>query len=69
VRVGDTLGTPFDPDLDPDGTAVTVLEQDQDRHVLIVLADTPEALEAAVDRLLTGEFREDLVGNYVGVGK
>ena len=69
VRVGDTLGTPFDPDLDPDGTAVTVLEQDQDRHVLIMLADTPEALEAAVDRLLTGEFREDLVGNYVGVGK
>ena len=38
VRVGDTLGTPFTPELDPQGTFVNVLDQNQDRHVLVVLA-------------------------------
>ena len=69
VRIGDTLGTPFTPDLDPDGTSVTVLDQDQDRSVLVVLADSPRTLVGAVDRLLGGEFRSDLVTDYVGVGR
>ena len=69
IRVDDTLGTPFAPDLDPEGTALTVLDQDQDRRVLIVLADTPETLTGAVARLLAGEFRDDLVSDFVGVRK
>ena len=69
VRIGDTLGTPFAPDLDPDGTSVTVLDQNQDRHVLVVLADSPWTLDGAVNRLLDGEFRGDLVTNFVGVGR
>ena len=69
IRVDDTLGAPFAPDLDPEGTALTVLDQDQDRRVLIVLADTPETLTGAVARLLAGEFRDDLVSDFVGVRK
>ena len=69
VRIDDTLGTPFAMDLDPEGTAVTVLDQNQDRHVLVVLADTPETLAGAVTRLLVGEFRGDLVTDFVGVSK
>ena len=69
VRIDDTLGTPFAPDLDPEGTSVTVLDQNQDRHVLMVLADTPETLASAVTRLLAGEFRGDLVTHFVGVSR
>ena len=69
VRIGDTLGTPFAPDLDPEGTFVSVLDQNQDRHVLVVLADSPWTLSGAVDGLLAGEFRSDLVTDYVGVGR
>ncbi|MCY4582571.1 MAG: hypothetical protein OXE50_07230 [Chloroflexi bacterium] len=46
-----------------------MLDQNQDRHVLIVLADSPRTLAGAVDRLLDGEFRNDLVTDYVGVGR
>ncbi len=67
VRVDDTLGTPFAPELGLEGTAVTVLEQNQDRQVLLVLADTAETLTEAASRLLTGEFRNDLVSDSVGV--
>ena len=69
VRIGDTLGTPFAPELDTEGTSITVLDQNQDRHVLMVLADSPETLTGAVNRLLGGEFRGDLVTNFVGVSR
>ena len=69
VRIDDTLGTPFAPDLELERTSVTVLDQNQDRHVLVVLADTPETLAGAVARLLVGEFRGDLVSDFVGVSK
>ena len=69
VRIGDTLGTPFAPDLDPSRTSITVLDQNQDRHVLMALADNPRTLAGAVDRLLFGEFRGDLVTDFVGVGR
>ena len=67
VRVDDTLGTPFASDLDLDGTSVTVLDRDQDRYVLVILADVPENLAGAIDRLLSGEFRDSLVSDFVGV--
>ena len=69
VRIGDTLGTPFAQDLNPEGTSVIVLDQNQDRHVLMVLGDRPRTLASAVDRLFAGEFRSDLVTDYVGVGR
>ena len=69
VRVDDTLGTPFAPELGLEGTAVTVLDQNQDRQVLVVLADTPGTLTSAVSRLLGGAFRSDLVSDSIGVLK
>ena len=69
VRVDDTLGAPFAPDLDLEGTAITVLDRNQDRYVLVVLADNPETLTGAVSRLIAGEFREDLVSDFLGVRK
>ena len=69
VRVDDTLGTPFAPDLDLEGTSVIVLDQNQDRYVLVILADTPETLTDAVTSLIVGEYRGDLVSDFVGVSK
>ncbi len=67
VRVDDTLGMPFGLELDPAGTAVTVLDREGVRHVLILLADTPADLNRAVSRLLSGGFRSDLVSEVTGV--
>ena len=33
----------------------------------MILADTPEALSEAVKALLSGEFRKDLVNDFMGV--
>ena len=67
VRVDDTLGAPFAPDLDLAGTAITVLDANRERHVLILLADTPKGLQDAVKRLISGEFRDDLVSDFAGI--
>ena len=67
VRVGDTLGTSFAPDLERDETSITVLDRSGDRDVLMVLADGPESLHGAVRSLLAGEFRADLVSDFVGM--
>ncbi len=69
VRVDDTLGTPFVHDMDLEGTSVIVLDQNQDRYVLVILADTPETLTDAVTGLIVGEYRGDLVSDFVGVSK
>ena len=67
VRIDDALGTPFAPELGLAGTAVTVLEENQGRQVLLVLADTPATLETAVSRLAEGEFRADLLSDHIAV--
>ena len=69
VRVDDTLGTAFAPELGLAGTAVLVLDQSQGRDMLVVLADTPETLAGAVARLISGKFRGDLVSDFVAVRK
>jgi len=70
VRVDDTLGTPFTPDLDPTGAGIIVLDRGQDgRYVLIVLADTEETLTDTVASLINGGYRHDLVSDFVGVHK
>ena len=69
IRVDDTIGTPFAPELQLQDTAITLLNRDQGRRVLILLADTPETLAGATDRLLSGEFRADLVSDFVAIRK
>ena len=69
IRVDDTLGTAFAPELELENTAITLLGQDQGRDMLIILADTPETLAGATARLFSGEFRADLVSDFVAVRK
>ncbi len=69
IRVDDTIGTPFAPELELQDTAITLLDLDQGRGVLILLADTPETLSAATARLISGEFRSDLVSDFVAIRK
>ena len=67
VRVDDTVGMPSGLELDQAGTTLTVLDREGGRHVLILLADTPKALNRAVSELLSGGFRSELVSDVVGV--
>ena len=69
VRVDDTLGTAFAPELELDSTAVIVLDRSQSRDMLAILADTPQTLNGAVTRLFSGEFRRDLVSDFVAISK
>ena len=67
VRVDDAVGLPFGAEVDPKGTAVTVLDREGGRHVLILLADTPKTLDTAVSRLLDGKFRSNLISETASV--
>ena len=67
IQVDDSLSGPFGADMPLEGTAITVLDPNRERHVLIILADTPEALAKAVDRVLDGTYRQDLVNDLASV--
>ena len=67
VRVDDNLGTDFAGDLALENTTITILDQAQGRDMLLVLADSPTTLEGAVGRLISGEFRSDLVGDSIAL--
>ena len=67
IRIGDTLGTPFAPELELAGTSITVLDRSGERDVLMILADGPESLYGAVNGLLLGHFRAELVSDSVGM--
>ena len=67
IRVGETLRTPFSPDLDPQGSAIISLQSQDDRHILIVLAETVDTLRDAIARLESGEFRDVIVSEMLGV--
>ena len=67
IQIDDTLSVPFAQDLGRAGTAIALLHRDQGRHVLIILADMPDALTRAVDGLYSGEFKKDLVSDFLGI--
>jgi hypothetical protein len=67
VQVGNTLRLPATQEIDPNGTAVILLNRSQDRHVLVVLAHSDDALAGAVSQLGSGDFRSGLVDDFVGV--
>ena len=67
IRIGDTLGMPFAPELELAGTSIIVLDRSGERDVLMILADGPESLYGAVRSLLLGEFRAELVSDLVGM--
>ena len=67
IQVGATRRTPFTPDLEPQGTAIISLQEQDGRHILIVLADTLDTLADATARLESGEFRDGIVSELLGV--
>ena len=69
VRVNDTVTIPSAPEIDRSGAGVIALHRSQDRHVLVVLADSNETLSTVTDYLIVGYFRDGLVNENVGVYK
>ncbi len=67
IRVDDSLSGPFGGGFALEGAAIAVLDRNRDRHVLIILADTPDTLAKAVDRLLDGQYRQDQVNDFASV--
>jgi hypothetical protein len=67
IQVGETIRTPFTPDLQPEGSALISLQSQADRHILIVLADRIDTLADIAGRLESGEFRDVIVSDLLGV--
>ncbi len=67
VQVADALRTPFTPDISLVGTGIILLDQSRERHVLVILGDSPDTLADLVKRLGAGNFRDGLVADFVGV--
>ncbi len=67
VQLDGSLRTPFTADIDPAGTGTVLLHTGPDRRVLVVLADSPSALAQLVSLLQSGEFRDGLVDDFIGV--
>lgn len=67
VQVGNTLRLSPTQEIDLNGTALILLNRSQDRHVLVVLAHSEDALAGAVSQLGSGDFRSSLVDDFVGV--
>ena len=67
IQVGATLRTPFTPDLEPQNAALISLQAQDGRHILIMLADTLETLAEATARLDSGEFRDAIVSESLGI--
>jgi hypothetical protein len=69
VVVGETVNVPSISDIPSEDTSLILLNQSQDRHVLIVLAQSEEGLSKAMEQLVSGDFRSGLVDDFVGVYK
>lgn len=68
VQVSDVIRTPVTPDILAAGTGLLVLSQDdRDRRVLVLLADTERSLLNLVIALETGDFRNGLSGDDIAV--
>ncbi len=69
IQIGDSIRAPSTPDLDPGGTSIILLNRSQDRHVLVILAQSTDDLQDTVKLLASGDFRTGLVDDFVGVYK
>lgn len=67
IVIGKTIQTPFTGDIPAEGTALLYLDRSQERNVLIVLGDTDEAVGRVIDMLGSGEFRQGLVSDRLGI--
>ena len=69
VLIDDAVTIPSAPAVEPLDTAVITLHRSQDRHVLVVLADTEQSLSTVTGYLSLGKFQNGLVNENVGVYK
>ncbi len=67
VRVADILRTPFTADIPLVDTGIILLHRGQERNALVILGDSPDTLAELVKRLGSGNFRDGLVADFVGV--
>ena len=67
IQVGETIRTPFTPDLDPQGGAIISLQVQDGRHILIVLADSLDNLTDVAGQLDSGRFRDGIVSDSFGI--
>lgn len=67
IQVGESIRTPFTPDLEPAGSVLISMQAQGDRHILIVLAENKEALASATAQLESGAFRDMIVSRSLGV--
>ena len=67
VSIDEMISLPFAPEVSSEGAAFVLLHKDQDRYVLAVLGDTTAALAEAVESLFSGEFRGQLISDYLGL--
>lgn len=63
----DVVSFPNGLETERDETAITMLHREEGRHVLVILGDSSEALSNAVEVLLDGGYRMDLINDYTGV--
>ena len=69
IQLGEGLSTPFTSDIELAGTALILLNRNQDRDALVILADSADSLQDALKQLTSGDFRSGLVDDFVGVYK
>ena len=67
IQVDKTIVTPFSQKTQTQGTALILLQENQGRHILIILGDSRDTVKEAVARLKSGEFRQGLVSDNLGV--
>lgn len=67
IQVRETIRTPFTPDLQPQGSALISLQSQDDRHILIVMADSLHTLADVSAQLESGEFCDVIVSDLLVV--
>jgi hypothetical protein len=69
IQLDGTLRTPFSTDIKREDTALVLLHNGQERHVLVVLGDSQSSLLDIVSQLKSGKFRSGQVSDSIGVYK
>ena len=67
IQVGEVLRTSFTPDIAARETALMLMHRAQDRHVLLLLGTSEQALCGLIQRLQFDDFRDGLVGDTLAV--
>ena len=67
VRVDESIRTPFTPDIDPEGAALLLLHQGNDRRVLIIVGESPGTVNLVLVLLRRGDFKTGLVSDLLGI--